>query len=90
MSEKRFGFVGIIVPSELKAGSKIQGILERHAELILGRMGLPHLDEGRIAVITLIIHADTDELGSLSGQLGRIPGVTVKSGLGKIPEGFGE
>ncbi len=85
MTEKRYGFVGIIIPRELKAGGKIQNILERHSEIILGRMGLPHLDENRLAIITLIIHGSTDELGSLTGQLGRIPGITVKSGLGKLP-----
>ena len=49
-------------------------------------MGLPHLEENRIAVITLIVQATTDELGGLTGKLGRIQGVSVKSGLTKIPQ----
>lgn len=84
-AELRYGFVGIIV-SRKEAGSRIQDIIARHADILLGRLGLPHLDDDRISVITLIIRSDTDRLGSLTGQLGKIPGVTVKSGLARTPE----
>ena len=79
----RYGFVGLIIPNRNKNGRRIQEILETHAALIHGRMGLPHLADDRLSIITLIVHGTTDELGSLTGQLGRIEGVTVKSGLAK-------
>lgn len=77
----RYGFVGIIVPHAAGHGPEIQAILSDHAELIQGRMGLPHLEDDTLAVITLIVRGTTDELGSLTGRLGRLGGVTVKSGL---------
>lgn len=77
----RYGFVGIIVPHEVNQGSAIQKILKDHADLIYGRMGLPHLEEDSLGVITLIVRASPAQLGSLTGQLGRLPGVSVKSGL---------
>lgn len=82
----RYGFVGIIVPHELGHGPEIQRILGDHAELIQGRMGLPHLEEDTLAVITLIVRATPDELGSLTGRLGRLKGVTVKSGLAPLKD----
>lgn len=84
--ERRYGFVGLIVPMRKKNGRKIQEIIEAHADIIHGRMGLPHLAEDQLSIITLIVHASTDELGSLTGQLGRLTGVVVKSGLAKPME----
>jgi aspartate ammonia-lyase len=78
---RRYGFVGIIVPHNAGQGPAIQAILSDHAHLVQGRMGLPHLEDDTLAVITLIVHGTTDELGSLTGRLGRLPGVIVKSGL---------
>lgn len=81
--EKRYGFVGITIENKDDHAMLVQRVLSEYSEIILGRMGLPHLDDNRIAVITLIVQSTTDELGGLTGKLGRIPGVSVKSGLTK-------
>ncbi|OLN24305.1 hypothetical protein DVDV_4355 [Desulfovibrio sp. DV] len=47
---------------------------------MLGRMGIPR-PEYQVGVVSLIIEGTTDEIGSLTGRLGNIPGVTVKSAL---------
>ena len=61
----------------------VQRILSEYGHLVCGRMGLPHLENDTLSVITLIVRADTDELGALTGKLGRISGVSVKSALSK-------
>jgi putative iron-only hydrogenase system regulator len=81
--DKRFGFVGITIENKDDHALMVQKVLSEYSEIILGRMGLPHLDNDRISVITLIVQSSTDELGGLTGKLGRIPGVSVKSGLSK-------
>ena len=81
--DKRYGFVGITIENKNEHALQVQRVLSEYSEIILGRMGLPHLDKDRIAVITLIVYSSTDELGGLTGKLGRIPGVSVKSGLTK-------
>lgn len=81
-SAKRYGFVGIIISDRGQAPA-VQQILSKYHTLIQGRMGLPHLENDTLSVITLIVRADTDELGALTGRLGRLAGVTVKSALGK-------
>ncbi|SIQ07956.1 putative iron-only hydrogenase system regulator [Alkalispirochaeta americana] len=82
---KRYGFVGIIVENRHRLGARINQILSAHADCIVGRLGLPNLEEGSISIITLIVRATTDEMGSLSGKLGALPGVTVKTGLQSLP-----
>ncbi len=79
---KRLGFVGIIVDDRDKCAGIVNTILSEHAELILARTGLPRIKENT-SIITLVIDASTDELGVLTGKLGNIPGVSIKSGLAK-------
>jgi putative iron-only hydrogenase system regulator len=80
--QKRLGFVGIIVEDREKCSGEVNQVISENAPLILARTGLPHA-KGNTSVITLVIDATTDELGVLTGKLGRIRGISVKSGLAK-------
>ncbi|MCK9571737.1 MAG: iron-only hydrogenase system regulator [Candidatus Omnitrophica bacterium] len=80
---KRLGFVGIIIQDRKVSAGLVNGILSEFGQIIVGRMGIPHLKDKR-SIITLIVEATTDELGALTGKLGKIPGVSVKSGLSKF------
>ena len=82
--DKRLGFVGIIVNDRAASAAAVNKILSGHGEIIIARTGIPRA-RGNTSVITLVVDATTDELGQLTGQLGQIPGVAVKSGLG--PQG---
>lgn len=79
--ERRIGFVGLILESR-ESVETVNRVLSEHAELILARVGLPRRDRG-VSVITLVVEATTDELGTLTGRLGAIDGVSVKSALSK-------
>ena len=80
--DKRIGFVGIIVTERARAVPAVNRILSEHADLILARVGLP-CRQRQVFVITLVVEATTDELGRLTGQLGLVPGISVKSALAK-------
>jgi putative iron-only hydrogenase system regulator len=77
--EKRIGAVIILVGSDGDP-QRINSIISEHADVILGRQGIPLRDRS-ISVISLVLEGDTDRLGSLTGKLGRLPGVKVKSVL---------
>ena len=79
---KRLGFVGIIVEDRKMCSGIVNDVLSQFSELILARTGLPNAKENT-SIITLVIDATTDELGVLTGKLGNIKGVSVKSGLAK-------
>jgi len=81
-NQKRLGFVGIIIDNREKCAGIVNDILSQYANLILARTGLPKA-KGNTSVITLVIDATTDELGLLTGKLGNIQGISVKSGLAK-------
>ena len=79
---KRLGFMGIIVTDRNKQADEVNKILSEFGNIIQGRMGIPY-KERNCSIIALVVDATTDEIGSLTGRLGLIPGVSVKSALSK-------
>jgi putative iron-only hydrogenase system regulator len=77
----RIGVIGIVI-EDLSSSRKINEILHEHSNIIIGRMGIPYKSKG-INVISIIVDGTTDEIGSLSGKLGVLKGVNVKSALTK-------
>ena len=75
--ETRIGAVLILVSEEGDI-HRINSIIPEHADLVLGRQGIPLRDRSA-SVISLVMEGDTDRMGSLAGKLGRLPGVKVKS-----------
>ncbi|MCX7818479.1 MAG: iron-only hydrogenase system regulator [Kiritimatiellae bacterium] len=80
--ESRLGFVGIVVSDRQRAAARVNEVLSEHGHLIVARTGLPYPKRG-VCVITLIVDATTDELGRLTGRLGQIEGVLVRSALAR-------
>jgi putative iron-only hydrogenase system regulator len=78
-TDKRIGAVIIIVGGSGNIEA-LNRILSTHASMILGRQGIP-LRERELNVISLVLEGTTDELGALTGQLGRLPGIRVRSVL---------
>jgi len=77
--ETRVGAV-IVLVNETADISRVNALISDHADLILGRQGIPLRDRS-VNVISLVLEGDTDRMGSLAGKLGRLPGVRVKSVL---------
>ncbi|QXM06480.1 TM1266 family iron-only hydrogenase system putative regulator [Crassaminicella indica] len=78
---KRIGVVAIIVEKK-ESVEMVNKLLSEFGELIVGRMGVPY-KEKNVSVISIIVDGTTDEIGALTGKLGRLYGVTVKSALTK-------
>ena len=75
--ERRIGTVLIYVGNR-EAAPQVNAVLSRHANIIICRQGFPR---GDYSIISVIFEGTTDEIGSLTGQLGRIEGIEVKSAL---------
>jgi putative iron-only hydrogenase system regulator len=81
--KKRLGFVGIIIEDRCKSAPRVNEILTEFGDIIIARMGLPYYYKKNRCIITLIVDATTDEFGALTGRLGLVDGVSVKSALSK-------
>lgn len=77
--EKRIG-AAVIIIEDGEMVESLNRILSSHSSIILGRQGIP-LRDRKMSVISLVFEGTTDELGALTGKLGRIPGIRVKSVL---------
>lgn len=82
--EKRIGTILILVEDK-NIIPKLNQVLSNHGNIILARQGLA-LSERNYSLISLILEGTTDQLGSLSGQLGRIRGVSIKSAVLKTTQ----
>lgn len=80
--DKRLGFVGIIIDKREHSAEAVNHILSEYGESIIARTGVPYKNK-KCAVITVIVDATTDEIGAMTGRLGSVPGVSVKSALSK-------
>lgn len=76
----RLGVIAIIVERERQSAAQVNEILSQFASCIRARMGVPDVEED-MSAIAVIVQLTTGQLGALTGRLGRLPGVTVKSVL---------
>lgn len=79
--ETRIGVVGIVV-EDMNSSPMVNEVLHDFAEMIIGRMGVPYREKG-ISVISLIVDGTTDQISAMTGKLGKIAGVNVKSAMTK-------
>lgn len=81
-AEERLGFVGLVVEDREQA-ARINQILSEYGNMIRGRIGVPDKETG-IGVIGLIVEGSNDRIGAMTGKLGNIKGVQVKSALTSV------
>lgn len=79
--EKRIGAAIILVDSKDHIDA-MNNILSMHSSIIIARQGLPLREKG-ISVISLILEGTNDQISTLTGKIGRIEGIQVKSVLTK-------
>ena len=80
--EKRIGTITVLL-SDKSTAAQVNEIISAHSGIVLARQGLP-FRERPVAVISLIVEGEVDEINSLSGQLGKIENVTAKAVLTKF------
>ncbi len=77
---KRIGSVAVVIDDREEAAPRVNDVLSKYSNLIIGRMGVPRR-ENNMGVISLLVKGSTDEIGAITGELGSLEGVTVKSAL---------
>ena len=73
----RIALIGVIVEN-VSQSAEINRLLHENGQYIIGRMGIPHR-ERNLSIISVILDAPGDVINSLSGKLGMLDGVSVKT-----------
>lgn len=82
MEENRIALVGIIV-EDTAVTERLNAVLHDYAGYIVGRMGIPYHDR-RVCIISVVVDAPNNVISSLSGKLGMLKGINVKTIYSKM------
>lgn len=76
-NETRIALIGIVVEKP-EAAAEVNRILHDYAAYIIGRMGIPYKPR-EISIISIVLDAENNVISSLSGKLGMVRGIHVKT-----------
>ena len=80
--ETRVAVMGIIV-EESAAVESLNALLHQYADYIIGRMGIPYRKRG-VSIVSIAIDAPQDVISALSGKIGKLQGVSVKTAYSNV------
>lgn len=75
--ETRIALIGIIV-EEMDAVERLNQLLHEYRGFIVGRMGIPYPAKD-VCIISVVVDAPADAISALSGKLGMIRGLSIKT-----------
>lgn len=80
--ETRVAVMGIIV-SCMDSVERLNALLHEYSRYIIGRMGIPYREKN-ISVMSVAIDAPQDVIAALSGKIGKLEGITVKTAYSNV------
>ncbi len=83
IENRRLGVVAIIIKNRENSYISLNKILHDYGNIIVGRLGIPYR-ERNLSVMSLIVDGTTDEIGAMTGKLGQLKDVSVKTIFTKL------
>ena len=80
--ETRVAVISIIVENA-ESVIRLNELLHKYGEYIIGRMGIPYRAKG-INIISVAIDAPQDKINSLTGLIGKLDGISAKAAYSKL------
>ena len=80
-TQSRVALIGIVV-YESESVPKLNEYLHECAGYIIGRMGIPYPKKG-VSLISVAVDAPNQAISALTGKLGNIEGINVKTAYSK-------
>lgn len=80
--DTRVAVMGIIVEN-WDSVNLLNEILHQYGEYIIGRMGIPYREKN-IHVMSIAVDAPQDIISTMSGKIGRIDGISVKTAYSNV------
>lgn len=80
--ETRVAVMGIIV-EDMSSVEQLNGLLSEYGRWMIGRMGVPYRKKN-ISILSVAIDAPQDVISTLSGRIGKLKGVSVKTAYSNV------
>jgi putative iron-only hydrogenase system regulator len=77
---ERIAVIGAILEKPQLSQKAFNETIAGYRKIIKGRMGIP-FDEEDASVIALTVRGELDDINALTGKLGNLPHVTVKTAV---------
>lgn len=78
----RVAVISAILENPNECQQEFNLVVSSFQGMVKGRMGIP-MPEENIAVVSLVVVSSADEINSLTGKLGKLDHVTVKTSISK-------
>lgn len=78
----RVAIISAVLDEPEKCQQEFNKVLSSFKKIIRGRMGIPFENEG-VSIISVIVVGEMDNINNLTGKLGKIPYVSVKTSVSK-------
>ncbi|GMO36663.1 MAG: iron-only hydrogenase system regulator [Termitinemataceae bacterium] len=79
---QRIAVIGAILENPKKSQKLFNETVSAFKGIIKGRTGIP-IEGENMAVISIILKGELDDINALTGKLGNIEGITVKTAISK-------
>jgi len=83
--DTRVAVISMIVEDD-SSTSALNTLLSDFSDYVIGRMGVPY-KERHVRLISVAVDAPQDKIAALSGRIGSLPGVSVKTAYSSLPHG---
>ncbi len=79
--ENRVAVISIILENS-NSVDEVNKLISSYSDYIVGRMGIPYKQRG-LSIICIVIDSPQDVISALSGNLGKLDGVSTKTAYSK-------
>ena len=76
----RIAVIGIVIEKNRNSAGAVNAVLSDYGDYIVGRMGVPDKQD-EVYVISVIVKATNEIISAITGKLGKIANVIVKSAV---------
>lgn len=80
--DSRVAVLSIIV-SDHDSVERLNSLLHDYSDHIIGRMGIPYRQK-KVYIICVAMDAPQDIINALSGKLGKLPGISIKTAYSNV------
>ena len=82
MTDTRIAMIAIVV-EDRECTSALNEVLHEYGKYVIGRMGIPYREKA-ISLISVAVDAPMDVISAMTGKLGNLQGLTVKTAYSRV------
>ena len=83
--ENRIAVIAIIIRMGSDSIAELNALLSEYSDRIIGRMGIPYRKK-HVNIISVAVDAPQDDISALTGKIGRLNGISVKTAYAPAEE----